>query len=272
MTIDELLVYAKKYIHKDQAKILLADLIGKNPLELLICLDEKIDDNTINEYKKRVQAIKEGRPIQYVMGYVNFYGNKFFVNDNVLIPRFETEELVEKTLNYINNKFSGDINIIDLGCGSGNIGLTLKSKLPDASIDMIDISDDALLVSKRNADNLGLDVNIYKSDFFDNVNKKYDVIISNAPYIKIGEEIEDIVKNNEPELALYAGLDGLDSYRKIFKNISNYLKDKFLIAIEIGKDQKEDIINLINSHLNNVKIEILQDLSLKNRIVLIYNE
>lgn len=272
MTVDELLVHAQKYIHKDQAKLLLADLLNKNPLELLNFLKSSVDNEIADEYKKRVEAIKEGKPLQYVIGNVNFYGNKFFVNEDVLIPRFETEELVENTLKYIDKLFEGTVKIIDLGSGSGNIGLTLKQKLPNAEVDLIDISPSALEMSKKNAEELKLEANIYKSDFFDQVEGKYDVVISNPPYIKDGEEIEYIVKNNEPELALFAGVDGLDCYKKIFKDIKGHLNNRFLIALEIGKDQKEDLIKIINDTFDKVRIDVLQDLSERDRMIFIYNE
>ena len=226
-------------------------------------------DRTVNY---TYPLIKDNKPIQYVIGNVNFCGNVFKVNKNVLIPRFETEELVDNTLKYIQKYFKLPVKIIDLGSGSGNIGLTLKQKLPNAEVDLIDISPSALEMSKKNAEEFKLDANIYKSDFFDQVEGKYDVVISNPPYIKDGEEIEDIVKNNEPELALFAGVDGLDCYKKIFKGIKGHLNNRFLIALEIGKDQKEDLIKIINDTFDKVRIDVLQDLSERDRMIFIYNE
>ena len=102
MRIEDLLFFAKQHVHSDHAKILLAELLNKNPLELLTCLDEVVENDLVEIYKKEIEALKTGKPIQYVIGNVNFYGNKFYVNENVLIPRFETEELVENTINYVN--------------------------------------------------------------------------------------------------------------------------------------------------------------------------
>ena len=206
MTIEELLVYGKSHCHSDHAKILLGELIGLNPLELLNHLNDLVPQEKIDLYKKEVEALEEGKPLQYVLGYVNFYGNKFCIDERCLIPRFETEELVENTINYINKYFNYPIDIIDLGTGSGIIGLTLEKKVCTNSVDLVDISKAALEVTKINRDNLNSKANIIESDFFSNINKKYDVIISNPPYIKDNEEIEDIVKNNEPHLALYAGI------------------------------------------------------------------
>ena len=270
MTIEELLVFGKSHCHSDHAKILLAEILNKNPLELLTCLDEIVPIDKIELYKKEVLALEEGKPLQYVIGYVNFYGNKFYVDERVLIPRFETEELVENTIKYVNEYFTEPVDIIDLGTGSGVIGLTLENKLSPNSVDLIDISKEALEVTEKNKNNLNSKANLLQSDFFDNINKKYDVIISNPPYIKTNEEIEDIVKNNEPHLALYAGDNGLDCYEKILKNISNHMKDKCLIAFEIGYEQREDIINLINKYLDNVRIEVKKDLSEKDRMIFIF--
>ena len=128
-TIEELLVYGKKHVHSDYAKILLAELLDKNPLELLNCLNEQVSEDIFNTYKKEVDAVKLGIPIQYAIGNVNFYGTKFYVDERVLIPRFETEELVENTIKYVKKHFKEPIDIVDLGCGSGVIGLTLEQKV-----------------------------------------------------------------------------------------------------------------------------------------------
>ena len=137
MTIEELLVFGKSHSHSEHAKILLAELLNKNSLELLNYLDEKVDDKISNEYKRQILALEEGKPLQYVIGNVNFYGIKYYINENVLIPRFETEELVENTIKYVNKYFAEPVDIIDLGCGSGVIGLTLEKKISTKSVDLI---------------------------------------------------------------------------------------------------------------------------------------
>lgn len=270
MTVDNLLFFAKQHIHSDHAKILLAELLNKNPLELLTCLEEIVPEDKVEIYKKEVIALEEGKPLQYVIGNVNFYGNKFYINENVLIPRFETEELVEHTTNYIKQFFTEPVDIIDLGCGSGVIGLTLEQKVSTNSVDLIDISENALEVTKINKDNLNSKANLIQSDMFENITKKYDVIISNPPYIKTTEEIEDIVLNNEPHLALFAGVDGLDCYKKIINNLSNHMKDRCLVAFEIGMTQAQDITNIAKEVLGNIKIEVKKDLSDKDRMLFIF--
>ena len=272
MTIEELLVLGKKHIHSDHAKMLLADLLDKNALELLTCLDEIVEEDKVELYKKEIKALEEGKPIQYVLGNVNFYGNTFYVNENVLIPRFETEELVEKTVNYINKYFTNPVDIIDLCTGSGVIGLTLEKKISTNSVDLIDISKEALEVTKKNCELLNSNANIILSDMLENIpiENKYDVIISNPPYIKNDEEIEDIVRNNEPHKALYGGVDGLDFYKQILRSIKDYLKDKSIIAFEIGYTQGNDIKKLVEETLPNSKISIEKDLSERDRFVFIF--
>ena len=245
MKVEELLVYGKAHCHSDFAKILLADLLGLNPLELLNYLSFIVDSEKCERYKRAVLAIENGTPLQYALGKVNFYGNEFIINENVLIPRFETEELVENTVKYSKEFFKEPVDIIDLGCGSGVIGLTLEKKISTNSVDLIDISDKALEIANKNCEKLNS-----KSDMFQNVEKKYDIIISNPPYISDDEEIEEIVKNNEPSIALYGGKDGLDFYLKILSSIKPYMKERCLIAFEIGMNQQTQIRSLIQQYLN----------------------
>ncbi len=269
MLVDDLIIYGKQYCHSNHVKLLLSDLLNLNPLELLNHLHDYVEEEKCNFFKKEIQALRDGKPLQYVIGNVNFYGNKFIINENVLIPRFETEELVENTIRYIKEIFNNKVKILDIGCGSGVIGLTLKQKFPTSEVDLLDISKEALEVSMKNAKELNLEVNFIESDTFPTESKKYDVIISNPPYIKETEEIEEIVKNNEPSLALYAGIDGLDIYRKIFKNISKYMAERCLIALEIGMSQKDEVIALAKEALGDIIITAKKDLSQKDRMIFI---
>lgn len=270
MTVEDLLFFAKGHIHSDHAKILVAELVNCNPLELLNHLNDYVSEEKVKLLKKEIEALEKNEPLQYVLGKVNFYGNEFYVDKRVLIPRFETEELVENTINYIKKFFTKPVDIIDLGCGSGVIGLTLEQKVSTNSVDLVDISKEALEVTHKNCEKLNSKANLIESDMLSSVEKKYDVIISNPPYIKTNEEIEDIVKNNEPHLALYAGEDGLDCYRKILKEASKNMKDKALIAFEIGCTQANDIKELATSYLKDVKVEIKKDLSGRDRMCFIF--
>ncbi len=268
MTVDELLCFGKKHIHKTQAEMLLAILLNVNTLELLLMLDKIVDDKVVNEYQEKVLLIKNNEPIQYVIGNVNFYGNIFKVNKSVLIPRFETEELVENTIKLIEKHFNKPVKIIDLGCGSGCIGITLKKKIVDSNVTLLDISKDALEVAKENAKALEADVSFLESDMWNNVLDKYDVIISNPPYIRNDEEIENLVYNNEPHIALFGGEDGLLMYRKIRENLLNHVNNQFLLALEIGDLQKEAVVNLFND-IENVQIITKKDLSGRDRMVFV---
>ena len=273
MTVEELIVYGKGKTSSDHAKMLLSSYLDVNPLELLTILDKEVDSNIEKLYKSSLEALKENKPIQYVIGNVNFYGLKFIVNKNVLIPRFETEELVEQVVEYTKDLNKDKIKILDLGCGSGAIGLTLKSILKDSEVTLVDISKEALEIAKLNANNLNLDVTFIESDWFSNVKlEKYDIIVSNPPYIRTDEEIEEIVKNNEPSLALYGGVDGLDCYRKILANIKSYLNNKFLIAFEIGESQKEEIYDIVNKYLKDIEITCKKVLYGRNRMIFVRNK
>lgn len=273
MTVEELIVYGKGKTSSDHAKMLLSSYLDVNPLELLTILDKEVDSDIEKLYKSSLEALKENKPIQYVIGNVNFYGLKFIVNKNVLIPRFETEELVEQVVEYTKDLNKDKIKILDLGCGSGAIGLTLKSILKDSEVTLTDISKDALEVANLNANNLNLDVTFIESDWFSNIKlEKYDIIVSNPPYIRTDEEIEEIVKNNEPSLALYGGVDGLDCYRKILANIKPYLNNKFLIAFEIGESQKEEIYDIVNKYLKDIEITCKKDLYCRNRMIFVRNK
>ena len=227
----------------------------------------------LNEEKleEGIKLLKSGIPLQYIVGNVNFYGNIINVDKKVLIPRFETELLVEKTINYIKKIYNNpsSLNILYIGTGSGCIAITLKKEL-NANITAVDISNDALEVAKYNAKNNNTDINFYQSDIFSNINDKFNCIISNPPYIKEDEEIMDIVKNNEPHLALYAKNDGLYFYEEILKNCSNYLTDNFLICFEIGYLQGESIKNIANKYLSNIEVKIEKDYSDKDRFVFIF--
>lgn len=228
------------------------------------------DNNLLDKLDEYTDRLLTGEPVQYIVGNVDFYGNKMVVNNNVLIPRFETELLVEKTIKYIKNKFNDKIDILDIGTGSGAIAITLDKEI-NCNIDGVDISSVALDVAKENNQINNTNVNLFISNVFDNVNKKYDVIISNPPYISKDEEIMDIVKNNEPHLALYADMDGLYFYDKILKECKSYLKDNFIIAFEIGWWQADKIVNIANKYLDNVNILVEKDYSDKDRFIFIMN-
>ncbi len=239
-------------------------------------IDSKYFIDNISKYdltkqQKLIKRLKK-EPIQYVLGETNFYGYTYRVNKFVLIPRFETEELVENTIKYIKNHFINVVKVLDLGTGSGCIGITLKRELPNIDITLSDISKKALLIAKENSNSI--DLKLVKSNLlnkFINNKEKFNVIICNPPYISKTDKIERIVKKNEPHKALYAKNHGLYYYKEILRNVRKVLQDRFLIAFEIGSTQKEDIINLINTYLNNITIETKKDLQGRDRMIFIHN-
>lgn len=272
MTVEELIIYGKKHLHSTNVKMLLANILGYDYLELLNHLNKKVSNEDVELFKNQIDIIKNNKPVQYLLGTVNFYGYEFTINESVLIPRFETEELVEKTIEFIKNRFPNQrLKVIDLGCGSGVIGITLKKKIPALDITCLDISKEALEVTRENAQRLEVDINIIEGDMLTNINDKYDCLISNPPYIRKDEQIEAIVKDNEPHIALYAGDDGLDYYRKILEKAKSNLNNKYLIAFEIGKEQKETVTNIAREYFNDAIIECKKDLQDNDRMIFIHN-
>ena len=228
----------------------------------------KVSKNIEDDYNK----LLNNYPIQYLIGYVNFYGNNINVKENVLIPRFETEDLVDRTIKYSKNLFgNNNIDILDIGTGSGAIAISLNKEL-NSNVDACDISDYAIELAKENNKLNNTSVNVIKSDLFSNINKKYDIIISNPPYISRDEIIMDKVFEYEPHLALFAEDNGLFYYKRILDDSVNYLKEKFIIAFEIGMTQGEKISEYAKSIFENIIVKIEKDLSNKDRFVFIISE
>ena len=223
---------------------------------------KKYYDGDINEALKKLE---QGIPVQYIVGNVDFYGINLKVNPDVLIPRFETEELVCKVIEYA--KAFDNPRIVDIGTGSGAIAITLKKKL-DCEMIATDISNEALEVAKENALNNDVNIDFRLGNLLEPLSGKFDIIVSNPPYIAYDEEIMDIVKNNEPHLALYADNNGLYYYEEILKNAKKYLNEKYLIAFEIGESQGEAIKELAKKYLNKEAI-VEKDMQGRDRFVFI---
>ena len=217
-----------------------------------------------------IKRLNDGEPVQYIVGNVDFYKYNFIVNKNVLIPRFETEELVLNTINFIKEYFKEPIKVLDIGTGSGAIAISIKKEI-NGEVYATDISKEALEVAKENASRLEADINFINTNIYDGITENFDVIISNPPYIRYDEEIDEIVKNNEPHIALYADNNGLYFYEEILKNINTILNDKYLIAFEIGKDQGNAINELKEKYLPESNILLKKDLEGRDRMIFIYN-
>lgn len=219
-----------------------------------------------SQLKEGISKLNQGIPVQYIVGTTDFYGNIMKVNKDVLIPRFETEELVSRTILRLKNK--KDLDIVDLGTGSGCIAITLAKEL-SCFMDAVDISKEALEVAKQNAVDNNVIINFYQGDMLEPLSKKYDCIISNPPYIAYNEEIMEIVKSNEPHIALYAEKDGLEYYEKILSNVSEYIKKGGLIAFEIGYKQAKRIEEIAHKYLD-CDVVVEKDLQEKDRFIFIY--
>lgn len=218
-----------------------------------------------------IKRLENGEPLQYIVGNQDFYGYILNVDKRVLIPRRETEELVEEVINRSTN-FT-ELKIADIGTGSGAISIALSKEL-NTKVIATDISIDAIEVAKENIKKNNADVKLLQGDMLEPLiknNIKVNILVSNPPYIKENENIEKVVYDNEPHLALYAKEEGIEFYRKILKDCSKVLEDKFLIAFEIGETQGNVVRELAYNYLKNIKVEIKKDLSEKDRMVFVYN-
>ena len=234
--------------------------------------DWRLLQNKYRHLNPIISRIENNYPVQYLIGHVEFYGFKIFINENVLIPRFETETLVEKTLHYLNKLSLSEASVLEIGTGSGCISITLKSLLPSLEITALDISSAALRVAKRNARYHHCKINFVHQDMFRcRLINKYDVLISNPPYIPEGEQL-DLKTSFEPPIALYAGKDGLKYYNQIFKIANEILNEKFLIALEIGEEQGRALKAKAKQHFPQAKVVLEQDLAGKDRYLFIFNE
>lgn len=234
---------------KLKARLLMQYVLNKSRQYVIVNDMEELDKNKEKEYFFNIKKLRQGFPIEHITHQKEFMKLNFFVDEHVLIPRQDTEILVEETI-----KIAQKINakkILDLCTGSGAIAVSLAKYLPQAEITAIDISNDALKIAKKNARNNEVEdrITFISSNIFTNLdNQKFDIIVSNPPYIKkdIIEQLDEEVKK-EPYIALDGGEDGLYFYRKIIKEAYEYLKYRGYLCLEIGFDQKIDVIELIEN-------------------------
>lgn len=279
-TVKELIKQAESRLddsNKDVnvAKVLFYHLANKEPHELYLMYDEEVDKDLEKQFLMGMEEYYNGRPIQYIKGVETFFGRDFKVNENVLIPRYETEELVENILYRIDDYFSGykNITLCDVGTGSGAIAISLALEEPKLKVYATDISDLALTVAKENANNLKADVEFLVGDMLQPLiekNFKVDIFVSNPPYIPQEQEIEAVVKDNEPHVALFGGNDGLYFYRKIFEGVNELLNERALLAFEMGFDQRELMEEALQKYFPNDPYEIIKDINGKDRMLFIY--
>ncbi len=259
---------------EESAVILILEAVTKLETNFLYMkMNEEIDDKTISDFNKIFDIyLFENKPVQYLIGYSTFYGYDFKVNENVLIPRFETEELVENVLYRYDKHFKGQkVDVCDLACGSGCIGVALSLEEPNMNVIASDISNEALEVAKYNNYNLGAKVKFLQGDMLEPLKGyKFDIFVSNPPYIPNDELVDPLVKDNEPNIALFGGSDGMKFYDIILKGVKPLLKEKAIIAFEHGYDKKEEMLALAKKYFPNSKAEVLKDLEGKDRMTFIY--
>ena len=271
MKIKEILEYGKNnLIQKENgyrlSKILLKHLLNVTDSYILIHSDEDVGLDIEKEFKRKIEMLNTGMPLQYITNKQEFMGLSFYVDSNVLIPQPDTEILVEEVINLCKE----NDKILDLCTGSGAIGISIAKNVKGSQVIMSDISEQALEIAKNNAKNNEVidKCNFILSNMFENIQEKFDVIVSNPPYIKT-EVINTLDKEvqNEPYLALDGGEDGLYFYRVIAENAYKFLNKDGILALEIGYDQKEEVINLLKLTEKYASIYSKKDLAGNDRIV-----
>ena len=252
------------------SEILLSKTLNKTREDILINLDQKINTKNILAYKEYLQRRSNNEPIAYILGEKEFWSKKFYVNKDTLIPRPETELLVDKILQIYRDK---KISILDIGTGSGCIIISLLSSLKNSKGIGIDISKNAILTAEKNALKYKLTKRVkFLNKSFNNIfSKKFDLIVSNPPYIdsKDMKNLSDDIKRYEPRIALDGGNDGLDLIKKVIYKSKSILKIKGMLALEIGNEQIKKVSKILID--NNFKIEhIIKDYKANVRCVLAY--
>lgn len=277
MTIQEILKKGS-FILKDnhienpklKARLLLQFILNKKREYLIIYDDKKLTKQQEEDYFKAVDKLLEGVPLQHITHHQEFMKMNFYVNEDVLIPRPDTEILVEEVIK-ISKNFKAPA-ILDMCTGSGAIAISLAKYIPNAKIYATDISDKALIIARKNAENNELEdkIKFVQSDLFENIeNIKFDIIVSNPPYIKEDDiqHLDDEVRK-EPIIALNGGTDGLEFYRKITKSAYEYLKFNGYLCYEIGYNQKIDVIEIIENEHKYKNTYALKDLYDNDRVVI----
>ena len=232
-------------------------------------LSEQLSQENEEKYFSLIEKhIREDVPLSHLVGFEYFYDRKFKVTKDVLSPRMETEELIYRVVEYVKSTKKNNLKILDLCTGSGIIAITLKKELSQFSIDVVasDISEEAIKVAKENAQVHEATIKFIQSDIFDNIADKFDIIVSNPPYIDRKDEVtmQDNVLKYDPHLALFAEEEGMYFYRKIIEQANDYLNENGVIFFEIGYDQKDKIIKLAD--LNGYSAEVYKDINGRDRM------
>ena len=277
MTIKEIIIRYSKELEEISStprldvETLIQKVLDVDRLYILLNLERTLSEDEEKLFNEFINERLNNRPIAYIVGNREFMGLDFYVQEGVLIPRPDTEVLVEEVIELGKNK--GPINILDIGTGSGAITVSLAKYLENAKVTSVDISEIALEIGKRNATSNNVDdrITFIKSDLFTNIDKnmKFDIIVSNPPYIKreVIETLDKQVKDFEPYNALEGGIDGLDFYRAITSQAKDYLKEGGILAYEVGHDQSEDVSKLMEKY-GYTNIYTRKDLQQIDRVVI----
>lgn len=279
-TISKALQWASSFLKKhgrdhNAGEILLMNQLNLNRSRLLAELRTELSENDWKRFELDVKEHAGGKPLQYITGYEEFFGRKFAVNPNVLIPRPETEELVMAVLKRVDRHFAAskpELLAADVGTGSGAIAVTLKLERPRLAVYGSDISAGAIETAKKNAVRLGAAVRFLQGDLLQPLlesGKRFHVVVSNPPYIPQGEkeQLSDVVKDHEPACALYGGEDGLDFFRRFMEKLPEVLEARAIVAFEIGAGQGEAVSGMMREKFPEGLTEVLYDINGKDRIV-----
>lgn len=259
----------------EQAAFLyMLELTNKEAHNLYMEYDEEMSVEEKETFEQGVKRLLKGEPLGHVLGFEWFYGYRFYVNEDVLIPRPETEELVANILAVYDEYFKDSLQVVavDVGTGSGAIAIALKKEEPNIHVMASDISEKACEVAKHNAIHNDAIITTIVGDMLMPLidrNLKVDILISNPPYIPSNETMEDSVVNYEPHVALFGGEDGLKFYRMIFENAHKVLKEKACMAFEMGYDQGKALSELAKQYFPEARIEVIKDMSGKNRMLFV---
>lgn len=267
----------KKAIECDKEEssvvLLLEHIANLETNALYMRMNEEIEEDIVNKFNSIFDVyLYDNKPIQYLIGTSCFYGYDFIVNEDVLIPRYETEELVENILYRYDEHFSNKkVDVADCATGSGCIAIALALEEKNMRVVASDISNEALSVARKNNEKFNAGVEFLQGDMLKPFEgRKFDIFVSNPPYIPEDEEVMSLVKDNEPNIALFGGNDGMKFYRIILSGVKPLLKEKALIAFEHGYDKKGEMIKLSKEYFPNSKCEVLKDLEGKDRMTFIY--
>ena len=266
-------IFKEKELPPETVKAFLFELCNDHKVNLYLDIDKEVNPDVYELFTKGMERIMNNEPMNYVLGYSYFYGYRFIVNDDVLIPRPETEELVGLILSKYDECFNGkSIDLCDVGTGSGAIAIALKKEEDRLNVYASDISEDALKVARLNAQNNDAQVEFFQGSMlepFIERDIKVDILVSNPPYIKTVETIEASVYDYEPHVALFGGEDGLKFYREILQNAYKVLKPKGFIFFEMGYDLKDSLSALAKEYYPESRIEVYKDINGKDRMMMI---